>query len=316
MKMRHHIPFVMALPRNLVVLSAFALAVLVAASSISFGQDDQTPFQLGLTALKARDYDTAITDFTQTIETNPTDKQAYFQRGYAYMEKADDPHALADLTKAIQLDPVFVQAYFRRAFVYMADANYDPALAGLSQAIQINPKFDKAYFRRAYVYMIQSKFDLALADINQVIALNPGFEKAYIRRSVINLMKGDYPQALADINEIIQQDPQAAGSYNRLAWLLAVCPDASVRNGPKAVENATKACDLTQWKIPAFIDTLAAADATAGDFAGAVKWESEYLASPNIDPDHVAAAQSRLALYRSDQPYHVDKFTPQLEIVF
>jgi tetratricopeptide (TPR) repeat protein len=160
--------------------------------------------------------------------------------------------------------------------------------------------------------MNQGKFDLALADINQAIALNPNFEKAYVRRSFINLEKGDYAQTIANLNEIIQRDPQDVTTYNRLGWLLAVCPDSKFRNGPEAVKNATKACDLTQWNRPAFIDTLAAAYAEAGDFNNAVKWETQFLAMQNIDAGNHSDAQDRLALYQAKQPYHVVKFTPEL----
>jgi SLT domain-containing protein len=63
---------------------------------------------------------------------------------------------------------------------------------------------------------------------------------------------------------------------------------------------------------PAFIDTLAAAYAEAGDFNNAVKWETQFLAMQNIDAGNHSDAQDRLALYQAKQPYHVVKFTPEL----
>jgi hypothetical protein len=92
---------------------------------------------------------------------------------------------------------------------------------------------------------------------------------------------------------------------------LATCPDANVRNGEKAVEYATKACELSDWKTPARFGTLAAAYAEAGDFDDAVKWENKHLESDylkskssNDTPDK---ARQRLSLYEQKRPYHEEK---------
>jgi hypothetical protein len=54
------------------------------------------------------------------------------------------------------------------------------------------------------------------------------------------------------------------------AWLLATCPDAKWRDGSKAVQYATEACELTAWNEAGMINTLSAALAEAGRFDEAV----------------------------------------------
>ena len=60
-------------------------------------------------------------------------------------------------------------------------------------------------------------------------------------------------------------------AQNDLAWLLATCPDNSVRNGQKAVELAQQAVQLSNGRSPEILDTLAAAYAEAGRFHEAVE---------------------------------------------
>ncbi len=57
----------------------------------------------------------------------------------------------------------------------------------------------------------------------------------------------------------------------------ATCPDEAYRDGAKAVESATKACELGGWKDADHLDTLAAALADAGEFAEAVRRQEEAL---------------------------------------
>lgn len=77
-----------------------------------------------------------------------------------------------------------------------------------------------------------------------------------------------------------------------------------MRDGKEAVKLATKACELSHWKNPHTLDTLAASYAEAGDFDSAVKYEQ--LA---IDLDAPAMQEmtpemnDRLALYRRHDPY-------------
>jgi len=102
-----------------------------------------------------------------------------------------------------------------------------------------------------------------------------------------------------------------ADSCNKLAWYLATCWDDSIREGKRAVELATKACELTEWKNPNCIDTLAAAYAEAGKFDDAVKWEKKAMEQPDmlglLVPER---AKARLKLYEAHKPYHEPRPEP------
>ena len=58
------------------------------------------------------------------------------------------------------------------------------------------------------------------------------------------------------------------------AWIWANCPDANLRDGRRAVKSATKACELTEWKVALHLATLAAASAEVDDYDSAIKWQT------------------------------------------
>ena len=92
---------------------------------------------------------------------------------------------------------------------------------------------------------------------------------------------------------------------NYFAWIYATCPEADLRDGKKAVELATKACELTKWNNPEYIDNLAAAYAETGDFESAVKLQSKAIQL--LSERHVISTDSfkeRLKLYESKKPFH------------
>ena len=90
---------------------------------------------------------------------------------------------------------------------------------------------------------------------------------------------------------------------NSVAWLLATCGDASIRDGTGAVNYAKMAVEKTERKDANTLDTLAAAYAEAGQLDNAVSAQIEAMAL--LQDEHLKADfASRLRLYQANHPYH------------
>jgi tetratricopeptide (TPR) repeat protein len=63
---------------------------------------------------QTKDYDKAISDFTEAIKLDPNYAIAYFDRGMVYDETKDYDKAISDYTQAIRLDPFNFDAYNNR----------------------------------------------------------------------------------------------------------------------------------------------------------------------------------------------------------
>ena len=88
-----------------------------------------------------------------------------------------------------------------------------------------------------------------------------------------------------------------------MALLLAACPDDCMRDGDKAVQHATKACELTNQSDWICLDTLAAAQAEAGDFGSAV--ESANKALKLAPEDSQQQVRERIEFYGDKVPYRL-----------
>ncbi len=158
------------------------------------------------------------------------------------------------------------------------------------------------YLNRGGAYALSGEMDRAISDWNEAIHLNPTLADAYNNRATAFYQKGDYKKALADYQQAAALAP--ALGLNGLAWVLATCPDASVRDGKQAIEIAGKSCDLSNWKDWRYIDTLAAAHAEAGDFERAIDYAKQAGKMPGMTDAQRDEVRRHLDAYEKKTPYH------------
>lgn len=117
---------------------------------------------------------------------------------------------------------------------------------------------------------------------------------------------GRLAEAVNQLNEALRLKPDSTLAMNNLAWLLATSPDASVRDGARAVRLAERACEITGYQQTILVGTLAAAYAEAGRFDDAIATAGKActLASASGEQDLLQKTRQLLELYRAHKPYH------------
>ena len=117
----------------------------------------------------------------------------------------------------------------------------------------------------------------------------------------------DCERALAGFDDLIRLYPDYPDAHHCRAWMLATCPYARIRNGKLAVVDATRACELTNWTVPLYLSTLAAAYAEAGDFANAVYWETKARESSREAFGVVEWGEERITSYKACKPFRTTR---------
>lgn len=216
---------------------------------------------------------------------------------------------------ARQLDPIFRVSESRAGWLGVRSAlvegwiaendavRLDQAVEYFSDRIARNRADVAAYTGRGIAWRALGQYQRAMDDHNQALEVDPRWAAAYANRGNAYAHLGRHDLALADYDQAIRLDPELLAAHNNLAWSLATRPESELRDGRRAVASATKACSLTHWANPECLDTLAAAYAEAGDFDQALHWENQALKLSTPETEQTAAFASRLALYRTRQPY-------------
>ncbi|MGH7169542.1 MAG: tetratricopeptide repeat protein [Gemmataceae bacterium] len=246
----------------------------------------------------------AVADFTEAIRLEPEYAPAYYNRGNARAERGELDQALADFTETLRLHPNHAGALNNRGNAHRRKGDLDAALADFTAAIAAAPDFSLPLYNRANILADRGDFAAALADYSAALRLEPNDVLLYHNRGRIHSLLGNYEQAIADNLAASRLQPDNPGTCNNLAWLWATSPHPEQRDPALALDYARRACELTQWRIAGFLDTLAVAYAAAGQFAEAI--EQQRRAIEIAGEDEKAEYRSRLELYERGRPYPFD----------
>jgi len=85
------------------------------------------------------DWDRALSDYSTSIDLDPTVASTFYNRGLAYLHMADYERAIADFDQALERDPALAQALSDRGSAYRNKGEYDRAIADYDQAIRVDP---------------------------------------------------------------------------------------------------------------------------------------------------------------------------------
>ena len=166
--------------------------------------------------------------------------------------------------------------------------------------------FFEALYNLGLALAAKGQFAEAIKNYRQAIQANPNRAETYFHLGMVLGESGRTRDALVQYREALRLNPELAGALNNLAWNLATSSDDGLRNGAEAVRLAERACELTHYGEPLFIDTLAAAYAEAGRFPEAVTTaeKAEQLATTAGLTAVAAKNRQLLELYRAGKPYH------------
>jgi len=212
--------------------------------------------------------------------------------------------AIDNFSESILLNPTNAITYCERGGIYDAKGEHDNAINDYNEALRIDPKNIKALLKRGLAYSKKRELGKAINDYNQVLQLDPLNARAYSSRGSAYQKKGEFDKALKDFDDGIRLNPKDGVAFNNFGWFRATCANDLFRDGKQAVELATKACELTQWKSWFCISTLGAACAEAGDFEKAVKYQKQALSMFGATGKDQSDEQQRLTLYEQKKPYH------------
>jgi tetratricopeptide (TPR) repeat protein len=252
---------------------------------------------------------TAEYDLAIQLERNPDNLALlWFNRGCTLQSKGRFDKAAEAYGEAIRLRPHWDTAYSARGVAWYNFGAYDKAIPDLDEAIRLDPHDATSFLSlscRGLCLAHTGNVKLGIADLDEAIRLNVHDAAAVYYRGLVRHENGDDQRAIIDFEQAVRLAPNNKSMHDTFAKVLATSSNEHVRDGKRAIEIATHACELPPWNDPASLGTLAAAYAANEDFDNAVKWQAKALALRPDDAEFQLTGKKRLELYKQGNPCRV-----------
>ncbi len=227
----------------------------------------------------------AAVQFQKALESDPSDPIAHDNLGIILLQQEQVDKAIQQFQKALATQPDNALARNNLGLALCQKGRMDEAIGQFQKALAVLP--DDAPIRnnlgKAFLAMGQPRE--AMIQFQKILEKSPLDPKANYYLGIALFQTGRVDEAMARFQKALESQPDFADAWDSLdhtAWLLATSPDASIRNGPKALALARLLARLSGGNNLAKLDTLAAAYAETGQF-----------------PEAIDAAQRALALARA-----------------
>ena len=253
-------------------------------------------------------YDEALKILDTLRSTDPGNPLILLQRAKLYTAKKDYEAAMRDvestLRLAADLPELEAMALGSKLTILCEQKKYAEAL-NILKALPDEKKSRPGYqIMMTQVYVSANVNGKALEIIDGLLKDQPdNFELQRFRADIL-LGLGRQEESVAIYKKLLEKNDKDSGVYNNFAWVLATSTDDSLRDGKLALEYALKASELTGYKKPHILSTLASAYAELGDFDKAIEW-SQKAVDLAVDNEHDQKdhLEKELKSYQEKKPW-------------
>ena len=287
--------------------------------------------KLGMTAAAEGNY-------LRSIERNHLHFDAHYNLGNLYARNGSFTNAVRLLDRAVQLKPWSVDARNNLGVSLASLGAWTEASWQYREAIKVAPSRPDAYYGLARVEEYRTNWGAAATNYSQALKLKPDLQDARLGLAMaLNQLErwneaiphlelflqarsasglGHYQlgisllqlkrglAALPHLERAVELRPQDRAAVAALARLLATCPEASGRNGTRAVALAERLGAPPNPASPQLLDTLAAAYAETGAFEKATATSTRAITMAQAAGNTALATQlgRHLELYHQKKP--------------
>ena len=260
---------------------------------------------LGALFARQRKFDEAITYYQQALQINGNYATTHYNLATAFQAQKKFDEAIKHFKDALRIEPDHLNAMVNLGYLLLRKGKFDEAIPYLTEALQIRPDLARAQYDVGRAHAGKGAPHEAIKYFKETIRLDPNYAPAHYNLAKILSNDGKVSEAIWHFREALRLKPDWIIVMNDLAWFLATSKSDELRDTTEAIRLGERVCELTKYKNPTMLDTLAAAYAADGRFPEAVTTAQKALGLAKSAGEAKLAdqIQERLLLYKSSQPY-------------
>jgi tetratricopeptide (TPR) repeat protein len=256
----------------------------------------------GSEAVAKRQWAEAITYLRQAIAAAPDNASTHLNLGTALYETGDAKGALREFQTAASLSPGLAKAHYGAGIVLEAGGHDQEAIDEFSAAVKADNALAEARMSLADSLRRTGRSADSLPHYAEILRTNPAASQAQFGYAMALVRMRRYREARDRLAMAVDTYPDQPGFAHALARLLAAAPDATVRDGRRALM-LMEELFRTQRTLE-MMQTMAMTQAELGNYEEAVNWQRQALAAAAQArrSDLASRLQENLSLYENKQP--------------
>ena len=265
------------------------------------------------TRVQVRHWQNNLTLYKHVLAVTENNSIIHNSFGCALFEKGQLDEAITHLKEAVRISPKFALARSNLGKVFLKQGKVNEAIVCFKEVLRIRKDLSEvrkdlpdAHYYLGLAKVKQERHDDAITHFSEALRLKPDYINAHLHLGYSLFKLGRIQPAIEHHYKILQLKPDHLQALNALAWVLATSNDVKIQKSINAVEFAERACELSDYKNPEVLDTLAAAYAAAGRFPRAIETAEKAvkLAASQGRKELAEEIQNRLRLYKAKRPYY------------
>jgi len=260
---------------------------------------------LGLVLLQKGKIDDGIAHYRSALQMQPDSWDAEYNLGTALLRRGQVDEAIQHCERAVFMRPTDPDAQVSLGDALLRKGRIDDAIDHYQKAMMARADHFLARYGLCHALLEKGELDSAIQVCRSALVLWPLDADCHTALAIALEEKGNPAEAIQHYEKALEVSPSSISTLTNLAWLLATSQDASVRNGPRAVELAAQADRMVGGTNALVLRTLAAAYAENGEFPKAIRTarSAMQLARMHGEDSLTADLDQQIALYQLGMPY-------------
>jgi Tfp pilus assembly protein PilF len=242
--------------------------------------------------------------FAHALDVNRDNEIAHINLGVVYEKQRRTAEAMSEYRAALKINPQRAHTHNNIADLLDASGHPGEALIEYQTALRLDPDALPAHLNLGNLLVELGRFSEAAEQFDLAAKLDPADPRPHLEMGKALLKQGRDAAAVGEFQTARQLNPDDYQILANLARVLAADENDVVRDGPVALEFASRANEITGGEQPLVLDVLGMALAENGDFTNAIACAQNVLdLATAAQVTNTEPLQIRLELYKKHQPW-------------